>query len=387
MGGGYNGLLSFFDLRKGGASVEVSGVERSHHDPIYDVSWIQSRTGNECASISTDGQLLWWDIRKLRRGYADAMWLEGEGGVRYGGMSLDYKSDAGATRFLVGTEQGVAMLCDRKAKKDSESTKSVKSYYGLTGGAHHGPIYGIQRNPFNLKYFLTVGDWCTKVWMEDLKEPIVVNPYSKAYTTAATWSTTRPGVYFVAKSDGCVDVFDLFHRQEAAVYSLKVSDAPHGLTSMRINAQGRLIAVGDAQGSVNVVQLSRGLTELQKDEKATIASTLERETKREKALEVKKAQAKRDAQHAQAKAPGTGLGGGEGKGEWVEDEEAKEACRKAEEEFFAGIEEKRREGDEAAEEAAEAAGDKAEEEKEMEGGQEEKEQSRDEEEKTNAEDD
>ena len=403
VGGSYNGLLSFFDLRKGGASVEVSGVERSHHDPIYDVSWIQSRTGNECASISTDGQLLWWDIRKLRRGYADQMWLEGEGGVRYGGMSLDYKSDAGATRFLVGTEQGIAILCDRKAKKDSDSTKSVKSYYGLTGGAHHGPIYSIQRNPFNVKYFLTVGDWCTKVWMEDLKEPIIQHPYQRAYATSATWSNSRPGVYYVAKSDGCMDVFDLLHRQESPVYSLKVSDAQAGLTSMRMNAAGRLIAIGDANGSVNVVQVSRGLSDLQKDEKATIASTLERETKREKALEVRKAQAKRDA-HGGKAATGAGAVGvglpvvGEAKGgEVVEDEEVREACKKAEEDFFAGIEEKRRDEDDGDVSATAAGGDGmgvdgagGAEEKEMDAsGMEEKEQDalRDDEEKTNGEDD
>ena len=249
---------------------------------------MQSRTGNECCSISTDGQLLWWDIRKLRKGYTDSMWLEGEGGVRYGGMSLEYKSDAGATRFLVGTEQGVAMLCDRKAKKDSESTKSVKSYYGLTGGAHVGPIYSIQRNPFNLKYFLTAGDWSTKVWMEDLKEPIITNPYSRAYITAAAWSTARPAVYYVARSDGCMDVHDLYHRQESPVYTLKVSDAVGGLTAMRMSGGGRLIAVGDGLGSVNVVQVSKGLVEQQKDEKSVIAAMFERETKREKALEVRK---------------------------------------------------------------------------------------------------
>ena len=401
VGGSYNGLLSFFDLRKGGASVEVSGVERSHHDPIYDVSWVQSRTGNECCSISTDGQLLWWDIRKLRKGYTDSMWLEGEGGVRYGGMSLEYKSDAGATRFLVGTEQGVAMLCDRKAKKDSESTKSVKSYYGLTGGAHVGPIYSIQRNPFNLKYFLTAGDWSTKVWMEDLKEPIITNPYSRAYITAAAWSTARPAVYYVARSDGCMDVHDLYHRQESPVYTLKVSDAAGGLTAMRMSGGGRLIAVGDGQGSVNVVQVSKGLVEQQKDEKAVIAAMFERETKREKALEVRKQQAKRDATKtttttAAGTAAGTAVEGGRssrgnghaaaGVEEVREDEEVREVWRRAEEEFYAAIAER---STATGEEAAAGKGER-EEEKEMEGGlQEEKEQEaqHEEEEKTNEQDD
>ena len=27
--------------------------------------WINSKTGNQCVSVSTDGQMLWWDTRRL----------------------------------------------------------------------------------------------------------------------------------------------------------------------------------------------------------------------------------------------------------------------------------------------------------------------------------
>lgn len=45
--------------------MEVSPIEHSHRDPAYKVIWIQSKTGTECFSASTDGQVLWWDIRKM----------------------------------------------------------------------------------------------------------------------------------------------------------------------------------------------------------------------------------------------------------------------------------------------------------------------------------
>jgi hypothetical protein len=32
---------------------------------VYDVFWIQSKTNNQFASVSTDGQMMWWDTRKL----------------------------------------------------------------------------------------------------------------------------------------------------------------------------------------------------------------------------------------------------------------------------------------------------------------------------------
>ena len=102
--GSYNGLISYWDTRKNGATpAATSPIEKSHRDPVYQVrtmlllvllvlllllvvllvvlllllllltpslslyqiSWLQSKTGTECASVSTDGQVLWWDIRKL----------------------------------------------------------------------------------------------------------------------------------------------------------------------------------------------------------------------------------------------------------------------------------------------------------------------------------
>lgn len=53
VGGSYNGLINFFDLRKPGATIgqavplETSVIEKSHHDPVYDVFWISSKTGEQ----------------------------------------------------------------------------------------------------------------------------------------------------------------------------------------------------------------------------------------------------------------------------------------------------------------------------------------------------
>lgn len=37
----------------------------SCRDPVFDFAWLQSKTGSEALTVSTDGQVLWWDIRKL----------------------------------------------------------------------------------------------------------------------------------------------------------------------------------------------------------------------------------------------------------------------------------------------------------------------------------
>lgn len=108
IGGTYGGLLAFFDLRKGGCASDLSLLEMSHSDPVYDVQWVQTRTGNECASVSTDGRLLWWDLRKLRNGPIDSMWLRQDpnssgtsGELMYTATSLEYRADAGV-RLVIG---------------------------------------------------------------------------------------------------------------------------------------------------------------------------------------------------------------------------------------------------------------------------------------------
>ena len=122
---------------------------------MYDIAWLQGKTAFECASTSTDGQVLWWDIRKLGEP-SDSLTLEDKAdGRKMGGVSMEYSAAAGPTKFLVGTEQGKVVSCNRKAKNPADRLGTV--YEG-----HCGPVYALQRNPFFPKYFMTIGDWTVR---------------------------------------------------------------------------------------------------------------------------------------------------------------------------------------------------------------------------------
>lgn len=71
------------------------------------------------------------------------------------------------TKFMVGTEQGIVIACNRKAKTPPE--KITSTYSG-----HIGPIYALARNPFYPKIFLTVGDWTARIWSEETKESSIM---------------------------------------------------------------------------------------------------------------------------------------------------------------------------------------------------------------------
>ena len=127
VGGSYNGLISYWDTRKGCNPADTSIIEKSHRDPVYAIAWLQGKTAFECASTSTDGQVLWWDIRKLGEP-SEKLILEDKNSPDnrpMGGVCLEYSAAAGPTKFLVGTEQGSVVSCNRKAKNPADRIGTV----------------------------------------------------------------------------------------------------------------------------------------------------------------------------------------------------------------------------------------------------------------------
>ncbi|KAM4691857.1 dynein axonemal intermediate chain 2 [Rhinophrynus dorsalis] len=281
VGGCYNGQITYWDTRKGGNPVELSVIEHSHRDPVYKVIWLQSKTGTECFSASTDGQVLWWDIRKLSEP-TERLILDitkkGNLDNALGAISLEFEPTL-PTKFMVGTEQGMVISCNRKAKTPAE--KIVCTYSG-----HHGPIYAVQRNPFFPKNFLTVGDWTARIWSEDSRESSIMwTKYHMSYLTDACWSPVRPTVFLTTKMDGTLDVWDYLFKQNNPSLSLKVCDEP--LYSLRMQDNGRFVACGSKMGLTTLMELSPGLYTLQRNEKNLATAMFERETKREKILEAR----------------------------------------------------------------------------------------------------
>eukprot|EP00793_Prasinoderma_coloniale_P004648 PRCOL_00000409-RA len=295
LGGMYNGQMAFWDTRKGASAVDASPIEKSHSDPVYDHAWLQSKTGTECVSVSTDGNVFWWDTRRLGEPVEELV-LKGKNDTSISGaVSIEYEAVAGPTKFMVGTEQGTVMSCNRKAKTPADRV-------GVTYSGHHGPVYSLERNPFYPKYFMSIGDWTARVWMEDLKTPIISTKYHSSYLTGGTWSPTRPGVFFTIRMDGVLDVWDYFYKQKDPVLSVQVSDS--GLTSFNLHDQGKLMTTGDAKGNVCLLDLYEGLAVMQANEKQAISQMFERETKREKNLEARqkelKMKARKEANAAKA---------------------------------------------------------------------------------------
>jgi len=108
--------------------------------------------------------------------------------------------------------------------------------------------------------------------------------YHNSYLTDGCWSPTRPGIFYLTRMDGFLDVWDIFYRQNEVAYSQKISDAV--LTSISVN--GGMAAIGDSDGTVSMMSLCRALYDntLQPKEKEVMQQIFEREFRREKNLEM-----------------------------------------------------------------------------------------------------
>ncbi|NXQ29279.1 DNAI2 protein, partial [Alaudala cheleensis] len=282
LGGCYNGQIVYWDTRKGGLPMEMTPVEFSHRDPVYGACWLPSRTGTECFSGSTDGQVLWWDIRKLSQPsekLALDITREDQLNKALGAISLDFAPTM-PTKFLVGTEQGIIISCNRDAKTPPEKIAYIFR-------SHIGAVYSVTRNPFFPKVFLSVGDWTARIWTEELMDSssIMETKYHTAYLLDGCWSPVKPAVFFTARSDGILDIWDFLFHQKAPSLSFKVSNDP--LISVRSQDNGRLIGCGTKAGAVSLLEISSGLCTLRKNEKTLTSTMFEREARREKVLQDK----------------------------------------------------------------------------------------------------
>mmetsp|Transcript_50908 Transcript_50908/g.80759 ORF Transcript_50908/g.80759 Transcript_50908/m.80759 type:complete len:578 (-) Transcript_50908:95-1828(-) len=293
--GCYNGILNWYDLKRGPTPCMKSKVEVSHWDPVYDVVWIQSKTAQDCASVSSDGRLLFWDVRKLDEVVDECTLTDGgkPNEKVLGGTCLEWMMEAGAKKFLVGSEHGHVIGATRNPKKGVE----VGPWWGAETrggfGKHYGPVYAVKRNPTHVKFFLTIGDWCCKMWSEELKDamgcPMMKTPYAPSFLSAASWSPTRCGVFFLCRQDGYLDTWDYCYRMNEVSLSQKVSE--NALTSISVQSQGSLMAVGDADGVITLTQMCEALVTPAPNERNVLDGIFTRESKREKNLDAIRKQA------------------------------------------------------------------------------------------------
>ena len=115
-------VIAYWDTRKGTHPVDTSAIEKSHRDPVYSLAWVSSKTGSEFFSASTDGQVMWWDIRKLSEP-TETMVLDVEKtGSIVGGTALDFETTMVSFVYFTETEKQ-KLICHTNSRPNSWSVQ------------------------------------------------------------------------------------------------------------------------------------------------------------------------------------------------------------------------------------------------------------------------
>ncbi|XP_054706958.1 dynein intermediate chain 3, ciliary-like [Uloborus diversus] len=272
-----------WDVRVAGHPQQITPVGESHKESVSDLKWISSKTGMEFFSGSVDGKLFCWDSRNMK---APIINFEFNQGIQeksnmnksYGITCLEYDPTL-PNRFMVGTEQGIILSCNRKHKDPKEM---IQACYDIQSG----PVIGIERNAFFPKLFASCGSWGVKIWSEDLAVSSMLNLQTHdEYVTDAAWSAAHASYLFITKTSGILELWDILVKMYEPILSVKVKT--ESLLCIRPKQQGDQVACGTLSGCIHLLEVPECYTTTSKHEKNLVSAMIDREGKREKVLEGK----------------------------------------------------------------------------------------------------
>ena len=121
---------------------------------------------------------------------------------------MEYTAAGG--KFLVGTEQGKIVSCNRKAKNPADRIGSA--YEG-----HFGPVYALQRNLFFPKFFLTIGDWTVAPPQTPFRRPLASKML--AFGIQISRPQTSPGPLDLKQAQGPNPLILLYKQDTGLVWT------------------------------------------------------------------------------------------------------------------------------------------------------------------------
>ena len=319
----------------------ISSIEHSHHRTLTDLHWLPAdmqvdATGkihrenltNQFVTCSLDGRILFWDMRHRKRlvrpsktgqgKIEETMWTPIYS-VAIGTQHKSVKGD-GLTNillvmqssvFIATTEEGQLVFGDWNGvgqhssnsskvstdskggenevvqetsvlERDEKSGKKqvIKSAYF----DHVRPATTLQRSPFYDDIILSVGTQSFNIWKEGLVDPIFRSPNASCSIECSSWSSSRPGVIFVGKSDGEIDIWDLLstsHKPRAVIQvgssAVTAIQIWKGMDVERGNQE--FLAAGDAFGSLHIFDMPTHLEKMLDNEIEIMRQYLDREAK------------------------------------------------------------------------------------------------------------
>ncbi|CAK4624064.1 hypothetical protein LEN26_006346 [Aphanomyces euteiches] len=368
--------------------IYISYIDLSHRRPVADLQWLppgleinnrghltpsQDQLTHQFITIAGDGQVCFWDLRfkdpkyrmlnhgrikqdkTMQKAAKDGKEIppevlftplysitltkvDGAGELGLKCITIERtKDDQPSSRFFCGTEEGELMLADwrPRASKDDDNSSSNNNedsveYVQWACHDHFRTTTSLSRSPFFPYILLTVSESNFHIWnvnhsgSPSTNTPIFISPFSLAPLTCGCFSPTRPGVIYIGKADGVLEVWDLLDQSHRPSFSSSIAACslttlefrPAGpvnttqaatssaTTSAAMSGPGvkpnnnamttnvplqqapkqQLLAVGDINGNLHILEVPRTLSRGSTGERGVIESYFKREIVRVKAV-------------------------------------------------------------------------------------------------------
>ncbi|NWI36708.1 WDR63 protein, partial [Picathartes gymnocephalus] len=162
-----------------------------------------------------------------------------------------------STNFFVGNEDGQIVYSDWKMKTDTNSAKPHSQKYAL----HTETINTLQKSPFFKDIFLSVGGQKFAIWKEGVTNgPILQSSCSAGRYTVGQWSSTRPGVFFIGRDNGNIDIWDLLKKTHEPSHFQNISKSIITFISpSSASAEQHFLAVSDNLGVLRILEICQTL--------------------------------------------------------------------------------------------------------------------------------
>ena len=211
--GCYNGDVMVFDVKREGADwgkpKETStSIPGGHVEPVWQIKWVSK--GNDrlenVVSISTDGEVLQWDLKKglsvqtlmsLKRGGLGDGWISRQAA----GLTFDFVP-GDSTTYFVGAEEGGVHKC----------SVSYNEQYLETYEGHEGPVYRLRCSNRWPNVFLSCSsDWNVKLFHVRNKKPVLTmrTNGSEEAVTDTVWCPGNATVFASVTESGRLHIWDL----------------------------------------------------------------------------------------------------------------------------------------------------------------------------------
>ncbi|XP_010294352.1 PREDICTED: WD repeat-containing protein 63 [Phaethon lepturus] len=178
------------------------------------------------------------------------------------------------TDFFVVTENGEIVYYDWQMEIGSDSAKPKYTIRTET-------INTLQRSPFFKDIVLTVGGRNFAIWKEGVTNgPILQASCSVGRNTAGHWSLTRPGVFFIGRDDGNIEIWDLLKKTYEPSHFQNISKSM--ITFIRpwtASSEQHFLAVSDDLGVLHVLEICQTLSHPSRNEHTEVLDYFEREVK------------------------------------------------------------------------------------------------------------